>query len=213
MEERKYRDFWEFIKLLHDNGILEHVIVIGSWAEYLYSQSGLLEGFYANLRTLDIDFLIRNMRRPAGSVSIVALAKEAGYTIETDILDGVTKIYTPDLMEIEFLIHQQGAGQESVLRTSLGVNAQALRHLSLLRDNSVRVNLFDMDILVPEPEAYVLHKMIINGERGKKTEKDRNAINNLFPFLNQERFGELRSKLTAKEKASADAYIKQMETE
>ena len=35
MDERQYKDFWKFIKLLSDNGLLEHVIVIGSWAEYL----------------------------------------------------------------------------------------------------------------------------------------------------------------------------------
>lgn len=50
----QYRGFWKFIKLLYDHGLLEHVVVIGSWAEYLYAQSGMLPGFSANLRTLDI---------------------------------------------------------------------------------------------------------------------------------------------------------------
>lgn len=209
MDEMKYSDFWKFIKLLHDNDLLKHVIVIGSWAEYLYAQSGILPGFHANLRTLDIDFLIRNMRKPAGAASITALAKEAGYTVDQDILDGVTKIYTPELMEIEFLISQQGSGEETILKTSLGVNAQALRHLSLLRDNTLTVDLFNLAMPVPEPEAYVLHKMIINGQRGKKTEKDRAAIDNLLPYLNDVRFEELRLTLTAKEKAAVQAFMKQ----
>ena len=210
MDEMKYSDFWKFIKLLHDNDLLGHVIVIGSWAEYLYAQSGILPGFTANLRTLDIDFLIRNMRRPAGAASITVLAKEAGYTVDQDILDGVTKIYTPELMEIEFLISQQGSGEETILKTSLGVNAQALRHLSLLRDNTLTVELFDIAIPVPEPEAYVLHKMIINSQRGKKTEKDRAAIDNLLPYLNNERFEELRTKLTSKEKAAVNSFMEQI---
>lgn len=42
MDELRYKDFWKFIKLLSDNGLLGHVIVIGSWAEYVYAQGGVL---------------------------------------------------------------------------------------------------------------------------------------------------------------------------
>jgi hypothetical protein len=107
-EGRQCKDFWRFISLLHENNLLQHMVVIGSWAEYLYAQSGILPGFTANLRTLDIDFLIKNMRRPFKSVNIASLAKEAGYTIDCDVMEGTTKIYTPDLMEIEFIIEQIG---------------------------------------------------------------------------------------------------------
>lgn len=206
MEEYRYRDFWEFIKLLSDNSLLGHVIVVGSWAEYIYAQAGILPGFEANLRTLDIDFLVRNMRRPATPVSVTALAKEAGYTVETDYMDGTTKIFTPDLMEIEFLIHQQGSGEEGIIKTNLGVTAQALRHLSILRDHTLTVSVFNMDITVPVPEAYVLHKMVINNQRGKKAEKDRAAIENLYPFIDKDRFDNLKGILTAKEKRLVDNF-------
>ena len=200
MDELRYKDFWKFIKLLSDNGLLGHVIVIGSWAEYVYAQGSILKGFEANLRTLDIDFLVRNMKRPTSPVSLTALARQAGYTVDVDTMYGTTKIYTPDLMEIEFLILQQGSGEQSTLKTNLGVSAQALRHLAIVRDNTVTVNIFDMDIIVPEPEAYVLHKIIINDQRGRKAEKDRNAIFNLLPHLDKERIETLYNTLTAKEK-------------
>ena len=173
MDELRYRDFWKFIKLLSDNGLLGHVIVIGSWAEYVYAQGGVLKDFEANLRTLDIDFLVRNMKRPTSPVSLTTLARQAGCTVDADALCGTTKIYTPDHMEIEFLILQQGSGEQSTLKTNLGVSAQALRHLAIVRDNTLTVSIFDMDIIVPEPEAYVLHKIIINDQRGlrpKRTE-------------------------------------------
>ena len=200
MDELRYKDFWKFIKLLSDNGLLGHVIVIGSWAEYVYAQGGVLKGFEANLRTLDIDFLIRNMKRPTSPVSLTALARQAGYTVDVDTMYGTTKIYTPDLMEIEFLILQQGSGEQSTLKTNLCVSAQALRHLAIVRDNTLTVNILDMDIIVPEPEAYVLHKIIINDQRGRKAEKDRNAIFNLLPHLDKERIETLYNTLTAKEK-------------
>ncbi len=207
MDELRYKDFWKFIKLLSDNGLLGHVIVIGSWAEYVYAQGGVLEGFEANLRTLDIDFLVRNMKRPTSPVSLTALARQAGYTVDVDTLCGTTKIYTPDLMEIEFLILQQGSGEQSTLKTNLGVSAQALRHLAIVRDNTVTVNILDMDIIVPEPEAYVLHKIIINDQRGRKAEKDRNAIFNLLPHLDRERIEALYNTLTAKEKRLVDKFF------
>ena len=42
MEGMNYQAFWKFIKLLHDNDLLQYVEVVGSWCEYLYAQSGYL---------------------------------------------------------------------------------------------------------------------------------------------------------------------------
>ena len=60
MEAKQYKEFWNLIDFLHENELLEFILLIGSWAEYLYAQSGLLPGFTENLRTLDVDFLIEN---------------------------------------------------------------------------------------------------------------------------------------------------------
>lgn len=203
-----YQAFWKFIKLLHDNDLLQHVELIGSWCEYLYAQSGALKGFDANIRTLDIDFLVKNMRRPTKKVSLTTIASENGYTVDKDILTGTTKIYTPDLMEIEFLIEQKGAAREPVLDTNIGVSAQALHHVSLLKTYSMQIDMFGMSITVPTPEAYALHKIIINGQRGNKSEKDTRAIENIMPYLDKEKLDEIISKLTKKEKKAFDEYIK-----
>ena len=207
MEMTQYKDFWAFLRLLADNALLEHVVVIGSWAEYLYAQSGLLPGFEANLRTLDIDFLVKNLRRPMPKANLATLAREAGYTVEQDYITETTKIYTPGFMEIEFLILQRGAGDMGTLKTNLGVNAQALRHVASLKEFTETVHLFDMDILVPQPEAYALHKMVINTQRGNKAEKDREAIANLLPYLDMEKLRTIHQTLTKKERGIADAFF------
>lgn len=203
----QYKDFWRFISLLHENDLLQHLVVIGSWAEYLYAQSGILPGFTANLRTLDIDFLIKNMRRPIKSVNIASLAKEAGYIIDYDVMEGTTKIYTPDLMEIEFIIEQKGKGDNPVIKTNLGVNSQALRHLSSLKNNSIVIKLFDFSISVPSPEAYVTHKIVINKERGIKAAKDKQAIIGLLPFIDKEKFKEICDHLTKKEQQEINNFL------
>ena len=49
-------------------------------------------------------------------------------------------------------------------------------------------------------KLHKLHKIIINDQRGRKAEKDRNAIFNLLPHLDKERIEALYNTLTAKEK-------------
>ena len=34
-EDRQHKDFWRFISILHDNDLLQHMVVVGSWVEYL----------------------------------------------------------------------------------------------------------------------------------------------------------------------------------
>ena len=129
MENAQYKDFWSFLRLLADNDLLKHVVVIGSWAEYLYAQAGVLPDFEANLRTLDIDFLVKNLRRPVPQANIATLARAAGYIVEQDYLTETTKIYTPGFMEIEFLILQQGLFQPLKLLVSVLKHALCLQRL------------------------------------------------------------------------------------
>lgn len=207
MDEMGYQAFWRFIKLLYDNGLLQHVELIGSWCEYLYAQSGALKGFDANIRTLDIDFLVKNMRRPTRKVSLSTIASQNGYIIDKDVLTGTTKIYTPDIMEIEFLIEQKGAAKEHVLDTNIGVSAQALHHVSILKTHSMQISMFGMDITVPTPEAYALHKIIINGQRGVKSEKDMRSIEGILPYLDKEKLNETVNSLTKREKKVYEQFL------
>ena len=207
MEGMNYRSFWKFIKLLHDNDLLEHVIVIGSWCEYIYAQSGVLPDYSAMIRTLDIDFLVKNMRKPSEKVNLSTIAQENGYTVDYDVMNETTKIYTPDLMEIEFLIEQKGSGTDPVIKTNLGVNAQALHHVGMLKQHTITVQLFGMNITVPIPEAYAVHKVVINDSRGKKSEKDMNAVQNILPYLNREKLDTVIESLTKKERVIAEKFF------
>jgi len=195
-----HQDFWAFIDLLSKNAALPYVTLIGSWAEYIYAQSGLLPGFSASLRTLDIDFLIENMRKPRDKISLPAIAQEAGYLLARDSLTAVTKIYSVGGLEIEFLIAQRGAGLEPSLHTNLGVNATPLSHLHMLDRHKIQLQVFGYDLQVPLPEAYVLHKVIIHPKRGIKQEKDREALAALAPHLQPERFRQVFEDLTKAER-------------
>lgn len=66
-----------------------------------------------------------------------------------------------------------------------------------------------MDIIVPEPEAYALHKAVINDQRGRKAEKDRAAVLNLLPYPDKARMEELYNTLSAKEKRLVQNFFSQ----
>ena len=47
--------FEKFLRMLDSHGWLPYFMVVGSWAEFLYSEAEVLDGFDPYLRTMDID--------------------------------------------------------------------------------------------------------------------------------------------------------------
>lgn len=201
-------EFSRFIKLLDDNDCLPYLILVGSWAEFIYKETNMLMNFEPNIKTLDMDFLLINMRKPNPAKNLVDLAKNEDYIIQYDRFDGTTKIVDKKGLEIEFLINKVGAGLESSIKTNLGVIAQSLRHMDIILRNRVETDYFGMKITVPVPEAYVLHKMVINKERKEKQEKDRQAVINLWPCMDRNRILEIMATLTKKEQKEIRNFIK-----
>ena len=198
-----------FLRVLDGAGCLEHVVLIGSWAEYMYAHTDILPGFSPNIRTRDVDFLVRNLRRPQPAASVAAEARKRGYHVDSDRLTGVTKIFSPGGLEIEFLIAKMGAGLESALSTNVGVTAQSLRYLGILSRSTITVEYHGMGVSVPSPEAYAVQKMVVNGERDKKAEKDVAAIGRLWPHLDQAELGRQLSMLTRAEARRAESYMEE----
>lgn len=208
--DNQQKEFTKFLKLLNDNELLGTVVVVGSWCEYIYAQSGILKGFSASLRTLDADFLIKNLRIPNTPTNLTSLAREAGYIVMSDSLNRTTKILTENGLEIEFLITQLGRGDKPVLKTNLGVNAQSLRHMDIILKNTITIDYYGMNTCVPSPEAYVIHKMIINKERTvAKQKKDSESIYHLIPYLDLVVFKDIYDKLFKKEQKAVDDFCQQ----
>ena len=64
-----------------------------------------------------------------------------------------------------------------------------------------------MDIEVPLPEAFVIHKIIINNERKDKKEKDKISINSIYQHINKTKFNEIYETLTLKEQKIVTEYV------
>lgn len=199
--------FSRVLALIDKAGCLPHVILIGSWAEFVYRESGILEGFAPNIRTMDVDFLVRNLRQPSPAVHLVSLAREQGFLVESDVLTGTTKLFDMSGLEVEFLIGKMGAGIEASLKTNIGVTAQTLRHMDILSGNTIAPECLTHLVRVPIPEAYVVHKMVINAQRGSKAEKDAQAVLGIWPYLDRTKIDDVLRFLTKKERSRAREFL------
>ncbi|MDD5622242.1 MAG: GSU2403 family nucleotidyltransferase fold protein [Actinomycetota bacterium] len=205
--------FWETIKILESNKILEHVVLIGSWAEYIYEKSGCLKNFEANLKTRDIDFLIRNINKPREGINIVDILEKEGFETSIDYMSGIYKFYRGKDLELEFLVREIGRGQSEPYEVpSFGIKAEGLRNTDILIDNIDVIEVMDIKIIVPNPQAYLLQKIIINNQRKSKAEKDYLGIENLLENIKSsdlefQKLKDLFNVLTKKQKKIISKFL------
>lgn len=185
MNREQEQAFWETIKVLHELDILPHIMLIGSWAEYLYPL--LFESeFEPNIRTRDIDFFYRNLKLPDKPVRFVEAMKRNGFIYDIDSVSEIAKFYKEDLLEIEFLTKVIGSGaQSSYLIRALGIKAEGLRIINILDDFATEVTQNGYTVIVPLPSAYVIQKLLANPTRvpANKKEKDIAAVINLLEHI------------------------------
>ena len=205
--------FWETIKILDKNMVLEHVVLIGSWAEYIYEKSGYLRNFEANLKTKDIDFLIKNINKPREGISIIEILEKEGFETSIDYISGIFKFFKGKDLEIEFIVREIGKGQvEPYDVPSFGIKAEGLRHTDLLLRNIAIIEINNIRITVPTPQAYLLQKIIINKHRKNKAEKDYLGIENLLENikssdLESKKLKDLLVKISKKQKKTIDKFL------
>ena len=80
-EDTQIKAFDDLIKALYDANVLDSVLIIGSWAEYIYVETGLLD-YQINMRTQDIDVLICNKNKPRASLN--KILAEQGFELLVD---------------------------------------------------------------------------------------------------------------------------------
>jgi hypothetical protein len=120
-----------------------------------------------------VDFLIPWPYPRERVVELSAALGELGFRSAT-ASNGSTYFVHPEL-KIEFLVPERGkGGLENRLVKSLGVRAIPLRFLDMLLADSIKLREAGIEVRVPKPLNYCLHKLIIAQRRKKadKREKD-----------------------------------------
>lgn len=158
----------EIFRVFGENDLFnEGVELIGSWCFQLYQKHLGAKAF--PLVTQDIDFLIPNPFRGKEHFDFIGKLEIIGFKYDFEH-DGSLYLWNSEL-KIEFITPEKGKAVDKAIRIKkLGLNAIPLRFVKLLLCNPVTIVEDGIDILVPNPVNFCLHKLIIASRR-RKTEK------------------------------------------
>lgn len=169
--ERRFELFRKTIIKLGEGGALSDIILIGSWCLYLYRKLFEDADAIPSIRTVDLDFLVPNPPKIKHRVDIAKLLEELGFVEEFSHISGNSKFIHPDL-EVEFIIPEKGRGKDGPhIIKEINIRAQGLRYVNLLQDHTMLISFNGYSVKVPEPSAFVLHKLQVSSKRGKKDKR------------------------------------------
>ena len=199
--------FWKLIGALDQAGVLNHVMIIGTWAEWLYTDyfeqvAGVGEVRVDIGKTHDIDVYFRNYLMDIdGAERLKGDLRDAGFLPGSDykgtfFLGGI---------EVEFLAGTAGVGEGIVEIPSVGIKAERLSDLSLFEVAWVEKNGYQ--ICIPTPASYVAQKLFINPTRRpeRKRPQDIRKVEVLLQAMEgvpgqMESLGKLLGKLPAEKR-------------
>lgn len=174
----------QVLQRLAEAGVLEDLVLIGSWC---------LEGYrsYFNrstpltaLRTRDVDFLVPQPSQLRKTVDVPELLADLGFIADFHRA-GYLRLMHPELI-VEFLVPERGRGTTKPVRLpALQMNAQALRFLDLLANHTIVATLENVQVRMPHPAAFALHKLLIAPRRhnADKQAKDQDAAVSVLQAL------------------------------
>ena len=187
MEKKQYKLCHDVLGRFHKAGILEELILIGSWCVYFYKDyfaKGPYLDYHA-LKTRDMDFLIAEPQKIKAQANVPELLKDLGFLVDYQGSEGYMRLNHPDLI-VEFLVPEKGRRHHKPQALpKLGVNAVALRFLDFLSSDTIKVPIENYVIRVPHPINFALHKLIISQRRSleAKAIKDRDMALALLQAL------------------------------
>lgn len=196
MEKKKFDLFLEVLKRLQREGVLDKMIIVGSWCVLLYENYFRGKGMLPPIRTRDLEFLIPIPPSFDHATDLPELLKDLGFVLDYRGEQGFMIFLHPDLI-LEFLVPARGRERiKPYPIAQLGINAQALRFMDLLARNPVQVPFHDLHLTVPHPSGFALQKLLVAGRRKErgKAEKDRTqAVAVLRALLASKEFGSVRT--------------------
>lgn len=172
--EEKYELLASVLKALQAKGVLDGLVIVGSWCQYYYRILFDNAPEIPLLRTVDVDFLVPNPARFKSRVDVSEILNLLGFDSDFDYSTGLVKYVHPDL-EIQFLTPVLGRAKETPYEIKkLNIKAEGLTYMKMLQDYTFAMTHNSIALRLPEPEAYLLHKILISPKRQDmaKREKD-----------------------------------------
>lgn len=186
--KNQFAEFKRIIKIIHENNLVDQIILIGSWAYYLYCNKMFSQKVnIASLRTTDIDFFIPRHTKFRRKINLIDVLEVHGYE-HIQSKSGADRFLSIDF-GIEFLTEEVGRGSHKAYHVKdLDLHTIQIRYMNLLREGFVYINVdSNIKIKIPNPENFALHKLLISTQRLKEAKaiKDREQGITLLDLLIQ----------------------------
>ena len=159
-------------RTLEGAGVLDHVVLIGSWCLPAYKHYFAGVPFEPGIRTRDIDLLVPTPLQLKRSVDIEQILVPLGFILRRGGEMGYMQFVHAELM-LEFIVPERGRGSDKPFDLrALGINAQPLRFMDFLCADMLRLPFGGLDVRVPHPARFALLKLIVSGRRQKPVKRE-----------------------------------------
>ena len=196
----------EVLKLLQEEGLLQDLILIGSWCCHFYISYFGGENYRPTIQTVDMDWLIPDPRRiKSKPIDLPALLQKLDFDSELDRY-GWQRFLHPEL-RVEFLIPRYGPTTDDPRNiTQFKINAMPLRHTNVLTTHTIKIKEDGLLLKLPHPLSFALHKLFIctrRKDKGKAIRDKEMALRILTAAQTTKKVGDINTILdsfTKKEK-------------
>ena len=213
MEKSQYDLCVEVLRRLDKAGILKDIVLVGSWCTIFYKDFFAGKKYMTSLTTRDMDLLISQPRSIKAKVDVAELLKDLGFVVGFTGSKGYIRLEHPQLI-VEFLVPERGRGSDKPYSLpQLGLNAQALRFVEFLSQDTITSKVGSIKVSLPHPANFALHKLLVMGRRPKaeKQAKDKNAaIKILNALIDSEQSNTIRHAFQAMPKRWQGMVKKQL---
>jgi len=213
VEKSQYDLCVEVLRRLDKAGILKDIVLVGSWCTIFYKDFFAGKKYMTSLTTRDMDLLISQPRSIKAKVDVAELLKDLGFVVGFTGSKGYIRLEHPQLI-VEFLVPERGRGSDKPYSLpQLGLNAQALRFVEFLSQDTITSKVGSIKVSLPHPANFALHKLLVMGRRPKaeKQAKDKNAaIKILNALIDSEQSNTIRHAFQAMPKRWQGMVKKQL---
>ena len=185
MEKSQYDLCIEVLRRLDRAGVLKNVVLVGSWCTLFYKEFFGRTKYMVSLKTRDMDLLIPRPSAIKAKTDVAELLKDLGFVVGFTGSKGYVRLEHPQII-IEFLVPERGRGSDKpYLLSQLGLNAQPLRFLDFLAQNTITTKLGATTVTLPHPANFALHKLLVLTRRPspEKQMKDKEAAIRILTAL------------------------------
>lgn len=173
---------FDIIKVLNQTGLLDSLILIGSWAMFFYKE--IFPNFIPSIRTIDLDFYVPHAKASIESSSTIKALEGIRYEMMNDTLTNRTTFISPDGFELEFLTNLNRNQLDCVKIGNTNIYAESLPYLDIFIANYIEITYKGIKIKIASPVSFVLQKLLINERRDiSKKQKDLEAIKSILPYI------------------------------